>query len=112
VAGDWLEGRSFHTLVAAAVTDERSVGVNLDSVLVRHFRTIRDGKRHVLLVGFPMPERVVGRTCRMHWQPVYLPVPARGPRSLPRRLRTRDGSRRTLGAGGSYVAGGNGRASV
>jgi hypothetical protein len=56
--------------------------VNLDNALMRVFRHIRDGARHVLLVGFPMPERVGEAPCRMHWQPVLLPVLCQGNQSL------------------------------
>jgi molybdopterin/thiamine biosynthesis adenylyltransferase len=52
----------------------RAGGVDLDRVLIRLFRSIRDGQRHVLLVGFPMPERIGGKNVRMHWQPIRLPV--------------------------------------
>jgi hypothetical protein len=56
----------------------RAGGVELDRVLMRLFRSIRDGQQHVLLVGFPMPERIGEKNVRMHWQPIKLPVLAQG----------------------------------
>lgn len=56
----------------------RAGGVDLDRVLMRLIRSIRDGQQHVLLVGFPMPERIGGKNVRMHWQPIRLPILAQG----------------------------------
>ncbi len=53
-------------------------GVDLDSVLMTLFQAIRDGQQHVLLVGFPIPERIGGKNIAMHWQPIRLPVLAQG----------------------------------
>jgi molybdopterin/thiamine biosynthesis adenylyltransferase len=52
----------------------RAGKVDLDRVLLRLFRTIRDGQQHLMLVGFPMPERIGGKNSRMHWQPIRLPI--------------------------------------
>ena len=56
----------------------RAGRVDLDRILMRLFRSIRDGQQHILLVGFPMPERIGGKHVRMHWQPIRLPVLAEG----------------------------------
>ncbi|PQO37831.1 hypothetical protein DTL21_07780 [Bremerella cremea] len=36
--------------------------------------SIRDGGSHFLLLGFPIPSRVDGMSCQMHWQPLALPA--------------------------------------
>ncbi|HMP03957.1 MAG TPA: ThiF family adenylyltransferase, partial [Gemmatales bacterium] len=56
----------------------RAGGIDLDRVLMRLFRSIRDGQQHILLVGFPMPEHIGDKNVRMHWQPIRLPVLAQG----------------------------------
>jgi hypothetical protein len=42
---------------------------------------LRDGKRHVALVGFPVPKKVGGSLQQMHWQAMMLPVLSRGNRT-------------------------------
>lgn len=48
-------------------------GVNLDEALRDGTATFHDRRDHLLLLGFPVPERVGGPARQMHWQPVMLP---------------------------------------
>jgi molybdopterin/thiamine biosynthesis adenylyltransferase len=52
-------------------------GLNLDWLLRKVSRHLRDGDRHALLLGFPIPDRVGGDPHRMHWQALLLPVLSR-----------------------------------
>jgi hypothetical protein len=53
-------------------------GLNLDWLLRKVSRHLRDGNRHALLLGFPIPDRVGGDLHRMHWQALLLPVLSSG----------------------------------
>jgi hypothetical protein len=50
------------------------VGVDLLAVVERTAPQFRDGRRHVLLVGFPIPAVVGGPDVQMHWQALRLPL--------------------------------------
>lgn len=52
--------------------------VDIDALLKAAARFIRDGKKHIALLGFPIPARVGDSPCQMHWQPFMIPVLARG----------------------------------
>ena len=54
-------------------SDCLSAGTNLGELLDRHSRRLRDGKRHPLLIGYPIPEVVGGPSKRLHWSAVLLP---------------------------------------
>lgn len=49
-------------------------GLSFDDQLGQVTSWLRDGRRHVLLIGFPIPERTGGPSYRMHWAGVRLPV--------------------------------------
>lgn len=78
VLDPWQAPRNWQELCKCC----RAWKVDLDRLLMRPFRYIRDGKQHILLVGFPIPERLGGPNCRMHWQPLRLPVLCQGAQSL------------------------------
>jgi hypothetical protein len=67
--------------------------VNLDSLMVRVLRYVRDGGRHVLLVGFPMPDRIGGNPRQMHWQALQLPVLCQGNQDVAGFRQNREGTR-------------------
>ena len=48
--------------------------IDFDRIMQKLLRSIRDGQKHVMLVGFPMPERIGGENSRIHWQPIRLPI--------------------------------------
>ena len=49
-------------------------GIDLDSLFRRGTAKIRDGKEHLLLVGFPIPEVVDGPAAQVHWLAAELPA--------------------------------------
>ena len=49
------------------------MGVNLMNVMINVFGSLRDGKDHLLLIGFPIPEVIGGPPFRIHWQALSLP---------------------------------------
>lgn len=56
----------------------QSQGIDVDPSLRRVVPHLRDGQRHVLLLGFPIPERIGELPCRMHWAGILLPVLSNG----------------------------------
>lgn len=53
-------------------------GRNLYELLEPVYHRIRDGKRHICLIGFPIPERVGEPSSQMFWQPLILPIASHG----------------------------------
>ncbi len=49
-------------------------GINLDNLLKRAVRDLRDGNQHLLLVGFPIPAKVQEPPVQAHWLALSLPV--------------------------------------
>jgi ThiF family len=56
----------------------REQGLVLDDLINAISPGLRDGRRHVLLIGFPIPEHVEGPSRRMHWVGVWLPTLSSG----------------------------------
>ena len=56
----------------------KSCGIDFERILLDFVRHNRDGKRHLLLVGFPIPESFGGTAKRYHWQCAILPVFSHG----------------------------------
>jgi hypothetical protein len=48
--------------------------IDLDRQLMEIFPSIRDGKRHLLLLGFPLPSEIGGSMVQIHWQAIELPT--------------------------------------
>ncbi len=57
----------------------KTQGIDLDSLLRSIGNSLRDGRRHVLLVGFPIPARVQGPDVQAHWLALSLPALASRP---------------------------------
>jgi ThiF family len=51
----------------------QKLGTEVDALLKATARFMRDGKRHIALVGFPIPSRAGETPCQMHWQALKLP---------------------------------------
>lgn len=63
----------------------QAMGVQVEKLLPTALNPLRDRARHVLLVGFLIPQRVGDPPSLMHWQPLHLPVLAHGKvRGFPR----------------------------
>lgn len=56
----------------------RSRGLDLRKELRAFASQLRDGERHLCLIGFPIPEKVGGPDVRMHWWALRLPIFAHG----------------------------------
>jgi len=56
----------------------RSRGLDLRKELQAFASRLRDGERHLCLIGFPIPEKVGGPDVRMHWWALRLPIFAHG----------------------------------
>lgn len=54
------------------------VGVSLVGSLLANARLLRSGRRHPMLIGFPVAERVGDTPTRMHWIAVRLPAFSHG----------------------------------
>ncbi len=81
----------------------RSQGLELDNLMRPLLPGMRDGERHVALVGFPIPERFGDGPGRIHWQAMRLPA-LQGGRQVPDGFRPnemgyRERDRRTVFAG-------------
>lgn len=48
--------------------------LSFDDIVLPLPVNLRDGRRHLLLVGFPIPEVVGGNPVQLHWQALLLPV--------------------------------------
>ncbi len=49
-------------------------GLSFDDIVLPLPASLRDGRRHLLLVGFPIPEIIGGNPVQFHWQALRLPV--------------------------------------
>lgn len=56
--------------LSRAFLDQEIDGIELIGSAARH---IRDGKRHMALIGFPIPETAEQSPSQIHWQPILLP---------------------------------------
>ena len=56
----------------------RSRGLDLRKELHAFASRLRDGERHLCLIGFPIPEKMGGPNVRMHWWALRLPIFAHG----------------------------------
>ncbi len=56
-------------------------GINLDNEMQVVAATLRDGHKHTMLVGFPIPDQWDGPAVQMHWQAIRLPPLSQGKRT-------------------------------
>lgn len=74
VAGHWRVPSTWGELRTACA----KLGCDLDTEMQTVLARIRDGRPHVMMLGFPIP-RIVGELpVRMHWWCIRLPVLSRG----------------------------------
>lgn len=70
----WAAPATWGELRAACCRQE----LDLDALLSPALERLRDGRRHVVLIGFPIPAIVGDPSGRIHWQALLLPVLAHG----------------------------------
>lgn len=61
----------------------KSQGIDLDAHLRPLLSQFRDGRRHPMLLGFPIPSVVGGENEMVYWQAMMLPILSRGTRHAP-----------------------------
>jgi len=79
VVWPWQAPTTWDELRTAVRRQQRQTIDQLVAQVAHHFR---DGRSHILLVGFPLPEKVGGPADQLHWQPLYLPVLSHGRQSI------------------------------
>jgi hypothetical protein len=52
--------------------------INIDELLKKMLTSIRDGKEHIAIIGFPIPVNVGEKLSYMHWQALQLPILSSG----------------------------------
>jgi molybdopterin/thiamine biosynthesis adenylyltransferase len=60
----------------------QSQSIDLNNILCSIVKELRDNRRHLLLVGFEIPEKIGGSSNRIHWQAIVLPVLSAGDKVL------------------------------
>lgn len=74
VINEWQAPETFSDLIDAC----NSQNIDLMKVLKNVFSMIRDGRRHLLLLGFPIPKVFGGESEIVFWKALYLPVVSYG----------------------------------
>lgn len=74
VVNEWQAPETFGDLVDACNSQHIDLMKVMKNVVVK----IRDGRRHLLLVGFPIPPNFGGEPEIIFWQALYLPVVSYG----------------------------------
>lgn len=70
VVNEWQAPGTFGELVLAC----KNQNIDIMSILKSVFGKIRDGKRHLLLVGFPIAKTFGGEPEIISWKALYLPI--------------------------------------
>lgn len=73
VSDPWHPPHRFSELVAIFLRAGRDLVREITDIATWNGAELRDGRRHDLLVGFPVPRRVGASPERMHWQALRLP---------------------------------------
>jgi molybdopterin/thiamine biosynthesis adenylyltransferase len=74
----WQPPNNFGELVKLV----EAQGLSFFDLIKRPLSQLRDGRRHFLLIGFPIPSRHGGDLIRMHWQALRLPVLSFGTKTM------------------------------
>jgi hypothetical protein len=74
VINGWQAPNTFGELIKACKT----LNINLLDIIKEMVYLLRDGKAHILLVGFPIPEIFGGEKVIINWQAIKLPILSHG----------------------------------
>ena len=74
VVNEWQAPETFGELLAACEKQH----IDLMCILQKIISKIRDGKRHLLLIGFPVPRFFGGEPEMISWKALYLPIVSYG----------------------------------
>ena len=74
VAPSWGAPTTFDELREAG----RQQGIDIDNLVQRAARSIRDGRRNIVLIGFPVPDTEGREPVQMHWQGFLAPILSSG----------------------------------
>ncbi len=74
VINDWQTPETFGELVLSCQKQH----IDLMNILEKIVSSIRDGKRHIFLIGFPIPKFFGGEPEIIFWKALYLPVVSYG----------------------------------
>ncbi|MGF7060133.1 HesA/MoeB/ThiF family protein [Brassicibacter mesophilus] len=74
VINEWQAPETFGDLLDACSKQD----IDIIGILQKLVSEVRDGKRHLLLLGFPIPKAFGGETEIISWQALYLPVVSYG----------------------------------
>lgn len=77
VVNEWQAPETFGELLAACEKQH----IDLMCILQKIISKIRDGKRHLLLIGFPVPRFFGGEPEMISWKALYLPIVSYGKRT-------------------------------
>lgn len=75
----WQAPGTWRELADAA----RQQGKNIHRLIANVSRKIRDGKRHLALMGFPIPAKIGANPSKLHWQALWLPTLSQGTSTAP-----------------------------
>lgn len=78
VVNGWQAPNTFKELAIAF----RKQNLNLRDILEKIIPRLRDAKKHVLMIGFPIPVRVGEERSIMHWEALLLPVLSSGKKTV------------------------------
>lgn len=70
VINNWQAPNTFGELKNAL----HNQGVDLKCILEKIIPRFRDKRKHILMIGFPIPEKVGGECQVIHWESILLPV--------------------------------------
>lgn len=70
VINNWQAPNTFGELKEALYKQDVDLRVVLEKIISR----FRDKRKHILMIGFPIPERVGGDPQIIHWESILLPV--------------------------------------
>ncbi|MEN6291401.1 MAG: ThiF family adenylyltransferase, partial [Methanobacterium sp.] len=82
VINKWQAPNSLKELIDSIEEHSKGLKIGLMDIIKQivkeNSRSLRDGKRHLLLLGFPIPEKIGSENSIIHWQAIKLPVLSHG----------------------------------